>query len=186
MLAWLFPLAIGIAWLPSPGRRAIAGLLGHSRSGLRTLAPAEISIPLLLSAACGAAAVLLSTGAGEAPWQVWVTLPAASLTAVWVSMLAGSSPGVSSTLSVVLAVSAQATAAPWSDSAWFQVMDVPGYLLFSLRWAAGEGAALHGDLYMSLAVFQAVGLAFPALGRLYGGRLSAVGGSRGRRASRSR
>jgi hypothetical protein len=154
------PAAFIAGWYSSSERNSLAGILFKTRAGKYSLIVPEILLPVLAgSLPAFGMAILLLNGNHSFPWQLWVVIPFASLTAVSLTVLLERYMGVTGNIVNVLAFMAQAGTAAWVNSAVFQLMLPHGYVLWTLRWIYDSGAGSHGDIYVFFAVLEGIGLA---------------------------
>ncbi|RKZ06724.1 hypothetical protein DRQ25_13290 [Candidatus Fermentibacteria bacterium] len=153
------PAAFIAGWRCSSARDSLADILFSTKAGKHSLILPEILLPMLAGAlpALGLA-ILWTADRGGFPWQLWVVIPFASLTAVSITVLLEKYLNQTGYLLNTLAFMAQASTASWVLSPVFQLMIPHGYVLWTLRWIDGSGAAYHGDMYVFAAVIQGIGL----------------------------
>ena len=153
------PAAFIVGWRCSSARNNLADILFKTKAGKYSLILPEILLPVLAGVlpALGLSA-LWTAGRGGIPWQLWVVIPFASLTAVSITVLLEKYLHQTGYIVNLLAFMAQASAASWVLSPVFQLMIPHGYVLWTLRWIDGSGAAYHGDIYVFFAVLQGIGL----------------------------
>jgi len=153
------PAAFIAGWRESRARNSLADILFQTRAGKYSLIIPEILLPLLAGAlpAAGLAAIWTAGRCGF-PWQLWVVIPFASLTAVSVTVLLEKYLNTAGYILNILLFMTQASTASWALSPVFQLLIPHGYVLWTLRWADGSGAALHGDIYVFFAVLEGIGL----------------------------
>ncbi len=153
------PAAFITGWRCSDARNDLADILFRTKAGKYSLILPEILLPTIAGVlpALGLAA-LWTAGRGGIPWQLWVVIPFASLTAVSVTVLLEKYLDQTGYILNLLAFMAQAGAASWVLSPVFQLMIPHGYVLWTLRWIDGSRAAYHGDIYVFFAVLQGIGL----------------------------
>jgi len=153
------PAAFLIGWRCSKARNGLSDILFHSRAGKYSLVIPEIMLPLMAGAlpALGLAAIW-TAGKGGFPWQLWTVIPFASMTAVSITVLLEKYLSQTGYIINLLAFMAQASASSWALSPVFQLLIPHGYVLWTLRWIDGGGAAFHGDIYVFFAVLQGIGL----------------------------
>ncbi len=153
------PAAFIAGWRCSNARDSLAETLFSTKAGKHSLILPEILLPMLAGVlpALGLA-ILWTAGRGGFPWQLWVVIPFASLTAVSITVLLEKYLNQTGYLINILAFMAQAGAASWVLSPVFQLMIPHGYVLWTLRWIDSSGAAYHGDMYVFAAVIQGIGL----------------------------
>jgi len=153
------PAAFLMGWRCSKARNNLADILFHSKAGKYSLILPEIVLPLLVGAlpALGLSAIW-AAGSGGFPWQLWTVIPFASLTAVSMTVLLEKYLSQTGSILNTLAFMAQASTASWVLSPVFQLSIPHGYVLWTLRWIDGSGAAYHGDIYVFFAVLQGTGL----------------------------
>jgi hypothetical protein len=155
------PAAFLVGWRESDARNDLADTLFQSKAGKYSLILPEILLPFLAGTlpALGLAAIW-TTKMGRFPWQLWVVIPFASLTAVSVTILLEKYVKQTGYILNLLAFMLQASAASWTLSPVFQLLIPHGYVLWTLRWIEGSGAAFHGDIYVFFAVLEGIGLIF--------------------------
>lgn len=153
------PAAFIAGWRCSSARSNLADILFSTKAGKYSLILPEILLPVLAGVlpALGLA-ILWTAGRGGFPWQLWVVIPFASLTAVSITILLEKYLHQTGYMLNLLAFMAQASTASWVLSPVFQLMIPQGYVLWTLRWIDGSGAAYHGDMYVFAAVIQGIGL----------------------------
>ncbi len=153
------PAAFLAGWRCSKARNNLSDILFQTKAGKYSLILPEILLPIMAGVlpALGLAA-LWTAGRGGFPWQLWVVIPFASMTAVSVTVLLEKYLNQTGYILNLLAFMAQASAALWVLSPVFQLMIPHGYVLWTLRWIDGSGAAFHGDIYAFFAVLQGIGL----------------------------
>lgn len=153
------PAAFLVGWRESDARNDLADILFQSKAGKYSLILPEILFAFLAGAlpALGLAAIWTAKTGGF-PWQLWVVIPFASLTAVSVTVLLEKYLKQTGYILNLLAFMAQASAASWTLSPAFQLLIPHGYVLWTLRWIEGNGAAFHGDIYVFFAVIEGTGL----------------------------
>ena len=153
------PAAFLVGWRTSDARNDLADILFQSKAGKYSLILPEILFPFLAGTlpALGLAAIW-TTGRCAFPWQLWVVIPFASMTAVSVTVLLEKYLKQTGYILNFLAFMAQASAASWTLSPVFQLLIPHGYVLWTLRWIEGNGAAFHGDIYVFFAVIEGIGL----------------------------
>ena len=153
------PAAFIAGWRESGTRNSLADILFQTKAGKYSLIIPEILLPFLAGAlpAAGLAAIWTAGRCGF-PWQLWVVIPFASLTAVSVTLLLEEYLNKAGDMLNLLAFMAQASTASWTLSPVFQLLIPHGYVLWTLRWADGNAAAFHGDIYVFFAVLEGIGL----------------------------
>jgi len=153
------PAALLSGWRESDERSCLSNILFQSRAGRYSLILPEIILPLLTGTlpALGLAAIR-TAGRGGFPWQLWVVIPFASMTAVSLTVLLEKYLNHTGNLLNILAFMTQASTAAWAASPVFQLLIPHGYVLWTLEWIEGTGAALHGDIYAFFAVLEGTGL----------------------------
>ena len=153
------PAAFITGWRCSSARDDLAAILFRTKAGKYSLILPEILLPTIAGVlpALGLAA-LWTAGRGGFPWQLWVVIPFTSLTAVSMTVLLEKYLDQTGYILNLLAFMAQASTASWVLSPVFQLMIPHGYVLWTLRWIDGSGAAYHGDIYVFFAVLQGIGL----------------------------
>lgn len=153
------PAAFIAGWRCSSARNDLADILFSTKAGKYSLILPEIVLPMLAGVLPALGLTLLwSAGRGGFPWQLWVVIPFASLTAVSITILLEKYLNQTGYLLNLLALMAQASTASWVASPVFQLMIPHGYVLWTLRWIDGSGAAYHGDIYVFISVIQGIGL----------------------------
>jgi len=153
------PAAFIAGWNSTRERRSLADILFKTRAGKYSLIVPEILLPVLAgSLPAFGAAILLLSGNHSFPWQLWVVIPFASLTAVSLIVLLEKYLGTAGNILNILAFMAQAGTASWVNSTIFQLMLPHGYVLWTLRWIYDSGAGSHGDIYVFFAVLEGIGL----------------------------
>jgi len=155
------PAAFLVGWRESHARKNLADILFQSKAGKYSLILPEIILPFAAGTvpALGLAAVWMAAKGGL-PWQLWVVIPFASLTAISVTILLEKYLNQTGHTLNVLAFMTQASAASWTLSPVLQLLLPHGFALWTLRWADGAGAAFHGDTYVFVAVLEGIGLMF--------------------------
>lgn len=155
------PAAFISGWYRSSARSSLKDILFSTKAGRYSLVLPEIMLPVLAGVLPALGLALLWTaGRGGFPWQLWAVIPFASLTAVSLTVLLEKYLDQTGHIINLLAFMAQASAASWALSPVFQLMLPHGYVLWTLRWINGTGAAYHGDIYVFIAVLQGIGLLF--------------------------
>lgn len=153
------PAAFLAGWRCSKARNNLADILFQTKAGKYSLILPEILLPIMAGALPALSlAALWTAGRGGFPWQLWTVIPFASLTAVSVTVLLEKYLNQTGSIVNLLAFMAQASAASWALSPVFQLLIPHGYVLWTLRWIDGSGAAFHGDIYVFFAVLQGIGL----------------------------
>ena len=163
-ITYCVPAAFLTGWRCSKSRNSLAAILFHTKAGKYSLILPEILLPIMAGAlpALGLAA-LWTAGSGGFPWQLWIVIPFASMTAVSVTVLLEKYLNKTGYILNLLAFMAQASTASWALSPVFQLMIPHGYVLWTMRWIDGSGAAFHGAIYFSFAVLQRIGLILPTV-----------------------
>lgn len=163
-ITYCVPAAFLAGWRCSKARNELADILFQTRAGKYSLILPEILLPLMAGAlpALGLTA-LWTAGRGNFPWQLWMVIPFASLTAVSVTVLLEKWLSHTGYIFNLLAFMAQASTASWVLSPVFQLLIPHGYVLWTLRWIDGGGAAFHGDIYVFCAVLEGIGLIIPTV-----------------------
>lgn len=168
-VTWCVPAAFIAGWPGSVERAGLAGILYGSRAGRYSLVIPEIALPFLAGTVPAVIIMLVwSSGGRGVPWQLWTVIPFSALTAVSATILLEGLLGASGHLLALTAFLAQASTASWAASAAFQLLVLPGYTLWTIRWSRGFETVLHGDIYAFFAVLQGTGLAILAARRLLG------------------
>ncbi len=153
------PAAFLLGWRRSKTRKDLADILLQSSAGKYSLILPEILLPFLAGALPALALTgILASGSNSISWQLWVIIPFASLTAVSLTVLLERYLKQSGYIINLLAFMAQASTAVWVQSPVFQLLIPHGYVLWTLRWINGAGAAFHGDIYLFFAVLEGIGL----------------------------
>ncbi|MBD3278593.1 MAG: hypothetical protein GF388_09850 [Candidatus Aegiribacteria sp.] len=156
-----------LGWTGSRERRSLLQILYGTRAGKYSLVFPEILLPFLAGAVPAVLTVLLGpAGRASTPWQLWVVIPFASLTAVSLIILMDKYLGTTGNIVNLLAFMSQASSASWTLSPVFQLLLPHGYVLWTLRWIEGSGAAFHGDIYAFVSVLEGIGLLFPTVALL--------------------
>ncbi len=169
-IAYAAPAAFLIGWPGSSARKALAELLFTSKAGKVSLLLPEIALPLLAGALSSLVlAALWGMRLDTIPWQLWVVIPFSTMTAVSLLFILEEYLPFSGRILFLIAFMSQAVTAAWTLSPVFQLLVPHGYILWTLRWAEGNGAAFHGDIYVFIAVLEGIGLlilAIKALSRM--------------------
>lgn len=169
-IAYAAPAAFLIGWPGSPARKALAELLFTSKAGKISLLLPEIALPFLAGVLPSLAlAALWGMRLDTIPWQLWVVIPFSTMTAVSLLFILEEYLPFSGRILFLTAFMSQAVSATWTLSPVFQLLVPHGYILWTLRWAEGNGAAFHGDIYVFFAVLEGIGLlilAIKALSRM--------------------
>lgn len=166
-LTYCGPAVFLVGWIGSSERNTLLQILYGTRAGKYSLILPELLFPFLAGAVPAALTVFLGpAGRNGAPWQLWVVIPFASMTAVSIIILMEKYLGMSGNIVNLVAFMSQASPAAWSLSSVFQVLLPHGYVLWTLRWMEGSGAAFHGDIYAFVSVLEGIGLLFPTIALL--------------------
>ncbi len=153
------PAAFLVGWRESDARNDLADILFQSKAGKYSLIIPEILFSFMAGALPALGLATIWTAArGGFPWQLWTVIPFASLTAVSVTVLLEKYLKQTGYILNLLAFMAQASTASWVLSPVFQLIIPHGYVLWTLRWIEGNGAAFHGDIYVFFAVIEGIGL----------------------------
>lgn len=163
-IAYAAPAAFLIGWPGSHSRKALVELLFTSKAGKISLLLPEISLPFLAGVLPSLIlAALWGMRLDAIPWQLWVVIPFSTMTAVSLLFILEEYLPFSGRILFLMAFLSQAITAAWTLSPVFQVLVPHGYILWTLRWAEGNGAAFHGDIYVFFAVLEGIGLLLLAL-----------------------
>jgi hypothetical protein len=159
-IAYAAPAAFLIGWPGSSARIALAELLFTSKAGKVSLLLPEIALPFLAGVLPSLMlAALWGMRLDSIPWQLWVVIPFSTMTAVSLLFILEEYLPFSGRILFLMAFMSQAvSAASWTLSPVFQLVVPHGYILWTLRWAEGNGAAFHGDIYVFFAVLEGIGL----------------------------
>ena len=158
-IAYAAPAAFLIGWPGSPARKALAELLFTSKAGKISLLLPEIALPFLAGVLPSLIlAALWGTKLETIPWQLWVVIPFSAMTAVSLLFILEEYLPFSGRILFLIAFMSQAVSAGWTLSPVFQLLIPHGYILWTLRWVEGNGAAFHGDIYVFFAVLEGIGL----------------------------
>ena len=162
--AYAGPAAFVAGWRNSATRSRLSMLLYPSVAGRSSLILPEVVLPVLAGTipSLGLLAVWGQT-AGPVPWQLRTVVPFASISAVSITVILERYLGPSGDALNLLAFLSQGTSAQWALSPIYQLLVPHGYVLWTLRWAQGSGAALHGDIYVFVSVLGGTGLLILAI-----------------------
>lgn len=170
MAACCIPSAFLAGWPSSAERRHLALILLPSPAGRLGLLIPELVPPILAGAVVSAGLTAIWGGmSGGIPWQLWTLIPFTAATSAALVIILEKSLPFSGCIIFALWSMAQAVAAPWAGSGVFQLMVLPGYPLWTMRWSSGAGAGFHGDVYLFFGVLECVGLLFLAVRLLSSG-----------------
>ena len=163
-VAYTGPAAFIAGWRRSRTRRRLAGLLYPSVAGRSTLVLPEVLLPVL-AGALPSLGLLVAWGdiSGPVPWQLWTVVPFAAVSAMSITVILERYLGPSGDALNLLAFMSQGAGAQWALSPVYQLLVPHGYVLWTLRWAEGAGAALHGDIYVFVSVLGGTGLLILAI-----------------------
>lgn len=151
------PAAIMFGWPCSRDREALSEALFFTRAGKYSLIFPEVLLPVAAGMVPAMIMSMIWTG-GDPPWQLWTVIVFSSVTAFSITFLLQHYLGTSGSLLNLLAFLSQASTASWASSSVFQLMVPHGYVLWTIRWISGSGAAFHGDVYAFFAVLEGTGL----------------------------
>lgn len=158
-IAYAAPAAFLMGWPESTARKALAELLFTSKSGKVALLLPEIALPFLAGVLPSLVlAALWGMRLDIIPWQLWVVIPFSTMTAVSLLFILEEYLPFSGKILFLMAFMSQAVSAAWTLSPVFQLLIPHGYILWTLRWIEGNGAAFHGDIYVFFAVLEGIGL----------------------------
>jgi len=157
--AYALPGAVLIVWMSSGTRAGLASFLFRSRAGRTGLLVPELAFTAMAGSAISAGLcwVWQLTG-GHVPWQMWAMIPFCALTASSLVSLSENRFPLAGRSVLLLGFLLQASDAPWSTSPVFRLGLPQGYIFRSAEWAAGQGEAIHGDIYLFFSVIEAIGL----------------------------